>query len=140
MTREEKLNHLIDILRARDEKSLRMRLWFTQPPVDKRGLSSHYDPDNLKQMDCNTVACAGGWACLDPTFNALGLNFDFQDSHPTYEDELGFEALQKFFELDVDADEYTEVYRIFDAGEYTLGGEATVNDVITRIEEIRDGK
>jgi hypothetical protein len=56
--RNERLNHLIDVLKNIDEvKSFDMKAWYT-PTLEN---------------ECGFAACALGWAAMDPTFIEMGL-------------------------------------------------------------------
>lgn len=82
MTYTERLQRLADFLKSLPDEKFCMDSW---------------------SNDCGSVACAVGWACTLPEFNALGLKSI--DHHPFYHEpgrlhqEWGFDAAQKFFGL-----------------------------------------
>ncbi len=74
----ERLKRLAEILDAVPPAQFDLGFWYTK-------------------TDCGTIACAGGWAALDPGFQADGLKPDA--GMPTYAGERGFAALIRFFGL-----------------------------------------
>jgi hypothetical protein len=63
----------------------------------------HNPGEGEKPGGCGTVACAAGWACTLPDFNAVGFDFPVFGYKPTYRTPSklysGDEALCKFFGL-----------------------------------------
>lgn len=130
MDRNQKLEHLISILEKLPEESLEMGTWCG-------GISGH---------PCDTVACAGGWACMDSAFQSMGLKFvegAYNDRLPgyshsvTYPDGalgtdmlIGYAALSKFFEIGGTATHY-----IFDPNYYTER-DIKIEDVVGRIRNV----
>lgn len=101
-TGHKRLLKLVDILRQVPRKQFDMSVWCTDD-------------------ECGTVACAAGWACMDPDFRRAGLSFSKRnDSGPW----RGFDrapsltlkdgtvvndewcALEQFFDLTNDEAEY----------------------------------
>ena len=70
---------------------------------------------------CDTSACAMGWACMDPVFKSEGLQFNTASNYgnsgysvyPWFEGEVTFRAAAKFFGLSEKQAEY-----LFDPGSY----------------------
>lgn len=111
-----RLQHLITVLEQieAEHKPFYMDLWF--------GTTSHDDW-------CRTAACAGGYAALDPQFQAQGLGIEvflkheakmpraiqvtslaeiqphlrdgwsYHEALPSFEGEIAFEAAERFFDL-----------------------------------------
>lgn len=111
-----RLQHLITVLKQieAERKPFYMDLWF--------GITSHDDW-------CETAACAGGYAALDPQFQAQGLGIEVFLQHeakmprtiqvnsmaeiqphlkdgwscyvalPSFEGKIAFEAVERFFDL-----------------------------------------
>ncbi len=125
----ERLEVLADFLEALDPKQIRMDFWFDE---------------------CGTVACAGGWACRIPEFQAAGLRTSYDPSRaddiyscptPVFSDEDGewdgYEALGAFFGL-------WNPYWLFDPDEYRHEHPVTGTVVANRIRSLlaeaeRDG-
>lgn len=64
---------------------------------------------------CKTTACAGGWACMVPTFQKEGLSMGLDG--PKYGNLEGHAALREFFGLDSKQEEF--LFDSFEAGGYT---------------------
>jgi hypothetical protein len=103
MTREEKLNHLIEVMNKEETRAnLEMDMWYT--------------PNEEKE--CGYAACAMGNAGLDPLFQSMGLVIN---TDPIFRTEFflngkpsaGFDAAQQFFELDTEESNF-----LFDPEEY----------------------
>lgn len=62
--------------------------------------------------DCGTVACLGGFACLHPPFQALGLGH-LNHRWPTYRGEHGMRALRDFFDIN-----RQDAFHLFDPDSY----------------------
>lgn len=67
--------------------------------------------------NCGTVACAAGWAALDPWFTERGLvlrtdtrarlfSHDEVSATPAYKRSIGFNALRRFFNIDAKTSDY----------------------------------
>lgn len=133
----ERLNKLVELLESLEPESFDLRSWvlkYNHVLIDE---SPQLVEDHIENP-CGTVACAIGWACLNPDFNALGLKLDNSPAElgePTYycpTDEWqysGFRAVAKFFDIGYENAEY-----LFLQQEY---GEkvATKDEVIARIKE-----
>ena len=78
-----RLTHLITVLERveRERLGFNMEKWYAD------------------RVPCGTVCCAGGWAALDPVFNAEGLRTHHFISTPNFDDHAGYEALGMFFGL-----------------------------------------
>lgn len=55
--------------------------------------------DQIVKLECGFVACAAGFASLDPTFNNQGLYYAIHDKEVRYKQEVGFNALALFFDI-----------------------------------------
>ena len=76
------------------------------------------DDFNMTFWECGTAHCAGGWLCLDPRAQQLGLRLDNPSgTHltclPCYENAVGFSAMADF----LDISSYNSKY-IFDPSRY----------------------
>lgn len=151
----ERLNHQIEILRAVAAQAL---------PFD---MDSWVGGDGEA---CGTAACAFGYACLDPAFQAEGLKLTFwhryhnpesreprtiilttiEDYNATrqiaglydvaYQGHGGFSAAATFYDISLDAAEY-----LFDPGCYRdedgeMRNGVMPDEVIGRIERVMDGR
>jgi len=109
----ERLNHLITILERvqndpKEKAQFDMNFWINY---------------------CGTSACAVGFACLDPVFQAQGLKI--RDNEPKFQDFYSYSAAAKFFEITC-----TEVRYLFSPVDY--GGYSKIEpvDVIDRIRKL----
>lgn len=95
-----------------------------------RGLSpSRFD---ISDWQCGATACAVGHACLSPYFQAQGLRLrkDYDGVTPIYDQHDGWDAVERFFDIDAGTAEH-----FFYRSEYPGGGETTTADeVADRIE------
>ncbi len=87
-----RLLHLITVLERveRERLGFNMGIW-------------HASTD---QHSCGTTCCAGGWAALDPVFNAEGLALEHYAggiSTPAFGDRTHYGAIQEFFGLEVES-------------------------------------
>ena len=71
----------------------------SRAPADGFDLRFFYVQTN--RNECGTIACAAGWACLDPTFRAMGLHLDSRGV-PSYDGRVAGEALAEFFGISHD--------------------------------------
>ena len=128
--RKAKLLHLIEILEQVPEDKLDMNRWLN----DTTEITKNNDNTITVKNTCNTVACAAGWACLDPEFNLQGLFIKYtyvtNNYTPVYLDFIGFKALSIFFDINDVQTGY-----IFNPYEYTTVFPTTC-DVIDRITEV----
>jgi hypothetical protein len=119
----DRLSHLESILRREAAK----------PTV-------HFDlnvfvAENYNQS-CGTTACALGLAALDPRFNSEGLALS-PYGIPKFDDEAGFDAARKFFDLDWEAN-----HHLFSADHYPSAlqdSPLAVADRVRRLLEARNG-
>ena len=132
--RKAKLLHLIEILEQVPEDKLDMNSWLN----DTTEITKNDDNTITVKNTCNTVACAAGWACLDPEFNLQGLfiehNCITNSNTPVYLDFRCFKALSIFFDINRAQTGY-----IFDPYEYTTTS-PTPCDVIDHISEVMEGR
>ena len=91
MANIERLKHLIVILEHVDE----------EVTANSQGRFG-FDINNwFEEDDCGTVACALGWAAIDPKFQAEGLFID-KNSEPEFEGAVTYLAGSHFFGISVD--------------------------------------
>lgn len=121
-TREEKLNHLISILKN-VEKHFPQEMFTMTQWIDAKIME--FPPNSFTSDDINHLNDIGfaadvlGWACLDPKFNNLNLSYDKISAKPQffcYGDQKcyqDYEAASEFFELTS-----PETYFIFDPDQY----------------------
>jgi hypothetical protein len=119
----ERLQHLITVLQGVPAEQFTLSTW-------------------RENRDCGTVACAIGWACLDPVFIEQGLTLVYEQSQyggnaaafqprlAGTEDWLtGFDVASQFFDITLQ-----ESLNLFSSGSY--GRNPTTADVIARIEKL----
>ena len=94
--------------------------------------------DDLTTLQCGTTACAVGWACSLPEFQAQGLAWGTDSlsytGYPVYKfseggDAEGWEAVEEFFDIS-----YSTAEHLFASDEYE--DNATAVQVADRIEEV----
>lgn len=74
-------------------------------PMD--AIDLYYWRDGYDQTDhallhnCDSIACAIGWACAYPPFVAEGLRWDNFFNTPAYQSTTNWTAISDFFHLDV---------------------------------------
>lgn len=103
----ERLNKLIELLETIPDADFDLRNWIGK--YNGVQMIDYVKPDLSFEGDCGTVACAIGWACLDPWFNSQGLKLDdsptLRTSEPIYYcpvDEFkyhSFSAVGMFFDI-----------------------------------------
>lgn len=86
--------------------------------------------------NCNTTACALGWACAIPQFRRAGLKASINDQYSltvNYKNYVFFEAGQKFFGISP-----IESYWLFDPGQYSQSSSYNITkyDVVKRIKQL----
>jgi hypothetical protein len=123
----QRLRKLADFLKTVPEAKFDIGDWATKG----------FNPGNPEASECGSVACAVGWACTIPEFQAEGLHM--HNSTPIYAAEDGnayqsWHAARIFFGLD-----YDESQQLF-SGSYYPGGNAPPADVIKRIEDLLEVK
>lgn len=82
----QRLLKLADLLDTIPPKQFDMGLWSNSP-----------------EFNCNTVACAAGWACSIPEFAEAGLHLQYDNDEKTdcsihYNDEFRY-PLERFFDI-----------------------------------------
>lgn len=121
--REQKLNHLITILRTvEDMDSFRMSVWYRKD----------------EEAQCGFAACALGWAAGDKIFIQQGLYLHSRlwgDSDVYFDGHEGFAAAEEFFDLSEN-----EAQFLFDEGSYYLDADSALHPVYARgaVEEIME--
>lgn len=117
----ERLQHLITVLEGIPTDNFDLSGW-TQSSI----------PDDANQqelIECGTVCCAVGWACLDPKFNAEGLTWDDWKDSPEFGSDTSWDAVELFFGI-----RYAVAETMFSDESYAV--DATPQDVIERIREV----
>jgi hypothetical protein len=114
---KERMQNLVRVLREVEK---------TQRPFDIKNWFdiNVYGKTQVDPLDCNTAACAVGWACRDKWMQDQGL--EVWGSTPTYGSTLGFSAAEDFFNLT-----RAEVNFLFSAERYE---NPSITNVIKRIE------
>jgi hypothetical protein len=87
------------------------------------------DQFNLSHWKCGTTACAVGWACTIPEFQAEGLHLT--DNDPVFGDFASWPAVRMFFELDKQ-----DANHLFFVWDYPNRNRTTPAEVATRIREL----
>jgi hypothetical protein len=110
MTSFERLRTLYAVLDGIPDRKLKLNSW-----RNYRGEAWGQHPDDVLFYECNTTACAVGWACAYPPFKEQGLSFtggpryrEEESSHEVYTD---WEAVEEFFSLT--SDEATDIFHPF---------------------------
>ena len=116
---------------------LRLAEFLDSLPPEKFDLAYWGD----QSSPCGTVACACGWACLLPEFQAEGLkvNIYTEDEKryatgtfaPVYGSNRGVEAMMEFF--DISSDDFDDLFLDDSYPEYDRGGKTPPSDVAERI-------
>jgi len=94
--------------------------WRHHPGADHYVQDSDLVDSNLTDMTCGTTACAVGWACSIPEFNAQGL---FWEDRPVYEvagvwgKHRSWGAVTGFFDLGTYDAEHLFTYDLYPFGE-----------------------
>jgi hypothetical protein len=125
---KERLLKLADFLETLPAERFRIRTW----------ASPHFTP-----TDCNTTACACGWATTIPEFADAGLKLekDCGELYLTYNGYKRSEAAARFFEISDYAAEYLFLPSEDDSEDREfLPGNASALDVATRIREVVERK
>lgn len=119
-----RLKQLKRMLKRIPNDQLELRLWVTKQKLDKPGVS--------KNLDCGSVCCVIGWACLYKPFNKEGLNLNAR-SIPTFKEHCSWDAVQQFFEITLNEAEWIASRRAY-------AKKATTKDVIRHIDALLEGK
>ena len=77
------------------------------------GLWQQYGFKPKAESACGTVACAMGWACTIPSFKRAGLKAHKDDRYPIFENQEGFSAAAKFFDIS-----FPQAERLFSSSGY----------------------
>lgn len=94
----ERLDLIIEIVRQVSDPHVELFNWVT---FNAKAIPRYFD----LELNCGTVACAAGWACLDTRVNALGLNVFVREAtdemygQPMYNDPYNPQA-QRLFNFD----------------------------------------
>jgi len=96
--------------------------------VKDTAVASGLSEDEVEHHECGTVACAVGYACLDPWFNEQGLRA-YEDL-PSYRYSSGWDAVEDFFGI-----YYEEARHLFSPDSYTGEEETRAEEVAARIRE-----
>lgn len=111
----ERLRKLAKFLRTVPRKRFNIDFWTDENTDDK--------------FTCNTIACAGGWACSMPIFRKRGLKLD--NYGPTFGRFKDYDALSLFFGLSLRKTE-----SIFNPDEYDEYISVTPKMVAKKIESV----
>ena len=118
------------------EHRLNMRYWIdprNSPPPINDTIFPSFEAEGLDNLlQCDTIACAAGWACTIQEFREDGL-IQYSTGSPIFEGLTAFEALQDFFTLDEEQCEY-----IFRAESYTRYNNPL--DVVGHINDVLEGR
>lgn len=98
--------------------------------------SAPTDDFNMQYWECGTSHCAGGWLCLDPRAQQLGLHLDnpnriFCDVYPCYQDFVGLRALAVFLDISIPSS-----YYIFDPYHYYKNKPIKKTTVLCHINQV----
>lgn len=93
MTPKERREHLAAFLDTLPDDYLCLDGWYRHGKQQVPVIVS----DVVLPPECGTAACAVGWACCLPAFNAEGLVRDIDS--PKFGDLLGWPAVRRFFGL-----------------------------------------
>lgn len=118
-----RLKQLKRMLKRIPNDQLELRCWVTKQKLYKPGIS--------KNLDCGSVCCVIGWACLYKPFNKEGLNLN--GSVPTFKEHGPWAAVQQFFEITLNEAEWIADRRAYDK-------KATTRDVIQHIDALLENK
>ena len=118
-----RLKQLKRMLKRIPNDQLELHSWVTKQELDKPGIS--------KNVDCGTVCCVIGWACLYKPFNKEGLNLN--GSLPTFKEHHSWAAVRHFFGIAQNEAEWIANKRAYDK-------KATTQDVIQHIDALLEGK
>lgn len=122
-----RLQTLADFLRTVPEKHFDLDNWRQTMPDDYEGYRDTATDEALLSHTCGTRACAVGWACAVPAFQAEGLHWDMMPCLTDGDVSLyGWEAVTTFFDIHDHA-----AHHLFDAESYMDG---TPNEVADAIE------
>lgn len=137
MANIERLKELQNLLIKVPANQFDLSVWFDS--VDSEG--KEFSELSGK---CGTSACAVGWGCTHKPFNDQGLYYEIDGDNngfPVYGDDTGWDAVQRFFDLDYRISEI-----LFDEGwyfdkhfdEYANELKITTQDVAKRIQIVID--
>ncbi len=114
-----RLKQLKHMLKRIPNDQLELQGWVTKQKLDKPGIS--------KNLDCGTVCCVIGWACLYKPFNKEGLNLI--GSTPTFKEHRSWAAVRHFLEITHNEAEWIGSKHAYDK-------KATTRDVIQHIDAL----
>lgn len=126
------LRHLVRVMESVRDRGLPLNMWgWIQESAEHA---------------CGMVCCAGGWAALDPAFNALGLTAVVRDSRPghglsgvTFKGMSAFAALEEFFGLTSAQTEFLFAPHRYCDAEGFVRSDVTPDDVIARVRHLLNG-
>lgn len=87
----------IAVIRGIPESRINLDQW-QAGKVGGLVILSYRTVSNVSEIDCSTLACAGGWLALYPPFQKLGLRFNSWGV-PSYRGYLRRAALAEFFDI-----------------------------------------
>ncbi len=107
--RLERLYFIMKEVAAGDASRFNLRSWFMDANIGKFRSVKAFEESHA---NCGTIACAFGWAALDPELRAEGLGYRAHSAlsgvEPFYEKSSGYDAAVEFFHLS-----HEEVMRLF---------------------------
>ncbi|MBF3563881.1 hypothetical protein ISF73_11190 [Burkholderia pseudomallei] len=137
----ERLKMLSSMLKTVNPNHFDLGDWVDSPWSTREAIAIPNDDLRQRIVDCGTTACAVGWACMMPEFQAQGLNYKWDTVcyssalSPTYEGEESWLAVCNFFEIDRPTADY-----LFSHHEYEVGRATEPSEVAERIDALIRGE
>jgi hypothetical protein len=102
----------------------------------KLRLKAGITEDDVNETACGFAACAVGWACTLPDFQADGLYYNVLDGYPVHGQFENWEAVEAFFGL-----EPQQAWHLFSLSDYQEAGkdwreEVPPDEVAKRIRDM----
>ena len=94
----ERLQQAIKIIEGLEDKQVDLRGW-------QVSAENGTTVKSMSEVDCGTIACAGGWIALNLEMQEQGLSVGLMGT-PKYKGYLNFTALALFFELPMQTAEW----------------------------------
>ncbi|RQR63872.1 hypothetical protein [Burkholderia sp. Bp8998] len=137
----ERLKMLSNMLRTVNPNHFDLGDWVDSPWSTREALAIPSSGLPQRIVECGTTACAVGWACTTPEFQAQGLSYKWDEVcyssalSPTFDGKESWEAVCAFFEIDRPTADY-----LFSHHEYEVGRATPPSDVVERIEAVIRGE
>lgn len=124
---KERLQALANVLREVPDANFDLETWRYTP-----GSGENATDVQVLSHNCGTTACAIGWACAMPEFQAQGLRWEGVQPALVGEGSLdtGWDAVKVFFGISYHASQ-----RLFNQDGYDIDVHVTPNDVADSIED-----